>query len=182
MTNPRESNVWMSTYTGGRFYPETLTENEYRIEDIAHGLALQCRFGGQSREFYSVAQHSVMVSELVPPEHALWGLLHDASEAYLIDLPRPIKRLQQLEGYRSLERAVMTALLSTFGLPDTEPMDVVWADNGALVAEAKMLGLWNPHWVVALLPEASIPSIPYSWSPLEAEARFLRRFRELNTR
>ena len=68
------------------------------------------------REFYSVAQHSVIVSERVPPEHALWGLLHDASEAYLCDVARPVKRLPELAGYRDAEAAIMRAVSDRFGL------------------------------------------------------------------
>ena len=83
---------WIQTMSGVIFYPLDPRPEEIRIEDIAHALSHQCRFAGHCREFYSVAEHSVRVSRELPQEFMLWGLLHDASEAYLVDLPRPIKR------------------------------------------------------------------------------------------
>lgn len=66
---------------------------QIRIDDICHGLAFVCRFNGQTRHHYSVAQHSLIVADIVPQEHKLAGLLHDATEAYLADIARPIKLL-----------------------------------------------------------------------------------------
>lgn len=66
---------------------------QIRIDDICHGLAHVCRFNGQTRHHYSVAQHSLIVADIVPQEHKLVGLLHDAAEAYIADIARPIKLL-----------------------------------------------------------------------------------------
>src|ERR1017187_10636100 len=77
----------ITTFSGIHFWPLLPNPADIRIEDIAHALSNQCRFAGHAREFYSVAEHSVRVSQLCPPEDALWGLLHDASEAYLTDVP-----------------------------------------------------------------------------------------------
>ena len=90
----------MVTYTGKEFYPLDPNPADIDIKDIAHALSNCCRFAGHIKSFYSVAQHSVIVSELCEPENALAGLLHDASEAYLSDIARPVKYTEQMEGYR----------------------------------------------------------------------------------
>lgn len=84
---------WIQTYTGRQFWPLDPKPEEVCIEDIAHALSQQCRYAGHTIRFYSVAQHSVEIALRVPRAAALWGLLHDAAEAYLVDLPRPVKYL-----------------------------------------------------------------------------------------
>lgn len=83
------------------------------IEDIAHALSQQCRFGGHLPEFYSVAQHSVLCVVAVPPEHALAALLHDAGEAYMLDIPSPIKN--RLPDYKKYEDNLMQVIAKKFG-------------------------------------------------------------------
>lgn len=83
------------------------------IEDIAHALSNQCRFGGHLPRFYSVAQHSIMCCELADSEYKLQALLHDASEAYLLDIPRPIKH--GLSNYKVIEDRLMTLIAEKFG-------------------------------------------------------------------
>lgn len=83
----------ISTKSGRRLYVQNPTIAQIDIEDIAHGLAHQCRFNGQTSNFYSVAQHSVIVASILPPELKLAGLLHDASGAYLGDIVQPLKEL-----------------------------------------------------------------------------------------
>ena len=80
----------MSTYTGKKFFPFDPRPEQICIEDIAHGLSMLCRFSGQCPYFYSVAEHSIYVVHCLPDNLQLEGLLHDASEAYLADLPRPV--------------------------------------------------------------------------------------------
>lgn len=106
------------------------------IEDIAHGLAHCCRFAGQCREFYSVAQHSVLVARIVPPAHRLAALLHDASEAYLGDVTRPLKAF--LGRYREIEDAMQSAILGRFGVADMPPT-VKHADLVVLATERRDL-------------------------------------------
>ncbi|MGA7861666.1 MAG: phosphohydrolase [Thermoplasmata archaeon] len=173
-TDEDQHAFWLTTSSGLKFYPKDPEGSEYRIEDIAHALSLTCRFAGQCREFYSCAEHSVLVALVayrLNRKLGPWGLMHDASEAYVVDIPRPIKYLPEMEGYRVLERRVMSAILKRFGLPDQEPPDVKTADRLVLRSEAETLGLLNEDWDVFDWPE--IPERPVPFGPKEAETRFL---------
>ena len=154
------------------------------ILDIAHGLALQCRFAGQIPEFYSVAQHSVMVSRLVPREDALWGLLHDASEAYISDLPAPLKATPRLTGYRMVEAGLMNAALKRFGLAGQYcdmPRSVRHADKIALATEFRDLRGYSDD--AAQGETGSRPSAerldPVDWQT--ARRLFMDRYREITS-
>lgn len=107
---------WILTSTGKHFDFADPQPEQIDIIDIANGLSKQCRFSGQCREFYSVAQHSVLVSKLVvgPLELALEGLLHDAAEAYCQDIPSPLKEL--LPDYNSVEKRVQKIINAKFGI------------------------------------------------------------------
>ena len=83
--------AWIQTYTGGKFHLLAPRQEEINIVDIAHALSMMCRFTGHVRRFYSVSEHSWHASYLVPKQDALWALLHDASEAYMADMNRPLK-------------------------------------------------------------------------------------------
>lgn len=100
-------------YTGKYFNPLEPDPDMIDIEDIAHSLSMQCRFGGHTKIFYSVAEHCMNVSLNAPVRHELAGLLHDASEAYLYDIPRPIKR--NLIGYKEMEDRLMVVIAQKFG-------------------------------------------------------------------
>lgn len=116
MTGEFEPGV-ICTASGVRFSLLDARIEDVRIEDIAHALAHQCRFGGHTVDHYSVAQHSVLVAREVPPEYALVGLLHDASEAYAVDLPAPIKQL--MPEYQECERRIQDLLNQWAGIdPD----------------------------------------------------------------
>lgn len=140
---------WITTYTGQRFYPLDPRPEEVRILDIAHALSKVCRFGGHCLQFYSVAQHSVLVSYVEP---TLWALLHDAAEAYIGDLTSPLKRSLKEAGqnfYAEAEQRIMKAVCERFNLPLEEPAAVKAADMTLLYTEARDLlqdGLkdWRP--------------------------------------
>jgi hypothetical protein len=146
------------------------------IEDIAHSLSNQCRFSGHTYHFYSVAEHCVRMSEVVPYEDAMWALLHDASEAYLVDLPRPIKHATGFEGYRDAEMAVMLAVLLRFNLPLEEPASVHDADLRLLETERRDLMTGAELWTTGATP---LPEKIEPWWPKDAEIRFLRRYERL---
>lgn len=111
------------------------------IEDIAHGLSNTCRFGGHTYNFFSVAEHSVSVArhQLVPDDLKMTALLHDATEAYMCDLPRPIKR--NLPGYKSAEENLMLIIANKFGLEFPFPDIIKKIDNHQLEIEHEYLML-----------------------------------------
>jgi hypothetical protein len=112
------------------------------IEDIAHALSHLCRWGGHCKTFYSVAHHSILVASLLPEEHKLAGLLHDATEAYMVDLPRPIKR--RMPEYGKAEDRLLEVIARKFGFPYPLPEAVTQADDKMLRVEyrALMTGEW----------------------------------------
>jgi uncharacterized protein len=169
----------ITTYSGIRFWPLQPNPADIRIEDIVHALSNQCRFGGHAREFYSVAEHSVRVSQLCRPEDALWGLLHDASEAYLSDVPAPLKELPAFEAYRAAERSLQGTIAVRFGLSTEQPRSVTEADRAVLGIEIcdllRPLGSPQP----GRPPHKTKLVIANPWPPRIAKARFLTRFREL---
>jgi uncharacterized protein len=175
---------WMPTFTGGRFWPFDPRPDEVKIEDIAHHLAIINRFGGTSRLPLSVAQHSVLVSDICrygvlnAPDAALWGLLHDAHEAYLgVDLPRPVKRC--IPGWKEIEDRIQAAVCERFGLPLEMPAPVRIADEIALTTEARDLASNRNDIRTWDLPQEPLPSRvdPLHWR--DAERVFLARFEEL---
>lgn len=139
---------WLQTYTGKQFYPLDPRPDDIDIQDIAHALSNVGRYNGHAKRFYSVAEHSILVALHVawheePDDDrrriTLAALLHDASEAYLCDVPRPLKRMPEMVGYRSMERAVESVIAECFGLPDPMPAIVVHHDMRALATEYRDL-------------------------------------------
>lgn len=156
---------------GRRFYPLDARPEDIEIRDIAAFLSKVCRYGGHCREFYSVAQHSVLVSHVVPAPLALWGLLHDAAEAYIGDLVRPLKIV--IPGYKPIEDGIMRAICERFGLSWPAPPEIKHADNIVLATEYRDLMVEPGSW--GELP-APLESRIVPWSPGVAEDAFLTRF------
>lgn len=167
---------WMQTYTGRRFYPLDPRPEEIHPEDIAHALSLLCRYGGHVDRFYSVAEHCVLMSRAVAPEHALAALLHDATEAYVCDIPRPLKR--QLPGYQDLEQRVWWAIAVRFGIDLKLPAEVKDADNRILINERTALMPRAERWGVDDEYEA-LPVQIVGEAPLNAELLYLERLEAL---
>lgn len=170
-----EDGSWIALYNGGWIVPLKPDPKAIDIYDIAHSLALQCRFTGHTTEFYSTAQHSYYVSLIVPKEDALWGLLHDASETYVSDVARPIKHSLSEFGdmYRSVEEVLAKAVAERFGLPWPEPDSVKRADKMMLRAEQRDLMPNDPEPLEAW--EGKVE--PWDWR--FAEKMFLKRYAEL---
>lgn len=174
-TGQERKGNWQQLYSGIAFWPLDPRPEEVRIEDIAHALSLQCRYAGHCSRFYSVAEHSVLVSQVVPPHLALMGLMHDATEAYCIDVPRPLK--PYLRGYKEIEDGIWRAIADRFGMPHEMPREIKDADNAVLLAEqAELMGPPPMPWAVPGEP-ANVPIIGFL--PGYAERLFLERFKEL---
>jgi hypothetical protein len=168
----------MLTYTGRSFWPMDPRPEDVSILDIAHALSNQCRFSGHTHEFYSVAEHSVRVSLIVPEPHELWGLLHDAAEAYLIDWPRPLKQ-NGLMGwlYRRAERRLMRVICQRFELGIEQPGCVTLADQILLATEQR--DLFDKQSSMPVSSDVLLPERIEPMNPAEAKAAFLERFQEL---
>jgi len=177
------SDCRIQTYTGIYFDVLEPNPNDVNIEDIAHAISNQCRFTGHVKTFYSVAEHSVRASYLVPKELALCALMHDATEAYLVDLPSPIKRHSELGKYfRPIENTLWQAIATHFNLPLEIPKEVHDVDNIMLLTEKRDLMDGNKgmsdyarKWVVGdglePLETTIVPCLPET-----AEKAFLIRF------
>ena len=170
------------TYTGVQFWPLDPRPEEIFIEDIAHALAHTCRWGGQCSEFYSVAQHSVLVSCYVPAGLALAGLMHDAAEAYIGDVKRPLKRF--LPEFQAIEHRLEIVICERFGISEEQIHNekVKLADNRVLLAERRDLMHPDVHRVVWPIDIHKIEPTPgkiIAWSTSNAEATFIDRFLEL---
>jgi hypothetical protein len=166
---------WIQTFRGGQFWPLDPKPRELEARDIAHSLSMQCRFGGHCLRFYSVAEHCVLMASKVSPRNKRWALLHDASEAYICDLPKPLKR--QLEGYNAIEANIMEIVQHRFSLDPEFPQEVSDADMRILVDEraqnmAPCEHLWGNEHVEPLGVELQY------WSPERAEHEWLRALTE----
>ncbi len=163
---------------GGSYFDFEWPEHSaFTIDDIAHALSMICRFTGHTRSFYSVAQHSIEVSRLLPPEHQLAGLLHDAAEAFIGDVSAPLKAM--LPDYKAIEKRIEAAVFGRFGLPAKLPPEVKRADLIMLATEQR--DLMPPHgdqWAILAGIEPRAARI----RPLAsgtAEYLFRKRYEEL---
>lgn len=173
----KTSTEWIQTFTGKKFFPLNPRIEDIDIVDIAHSLSNICRFNGHIREFYSVANHSILVSYLCDYKHALYGLLHDASEFAISDISSPIKRSNIFDSYRVAENKLQTAIYNRFGLFEKEPEDVKVADFQMLATEARdLMGRLREDWIHSKNP---LPFKIEPLSPKESEKLFLKRFYEL---
>jgi len=172
---PKDRGDWIQTYTGIKFHPLDPQVQDIDINDIAHSLSNKCRYSGHCKKFYSVAEHSVYVSQYVARESALWGLLHDAGEAYLADVPRPIK--PYLVGFSDLEATVMRVICQRFQIEAEEPEEVSRVDASMLADEMPVLmGKPAAPWD---LPYPPLGVRIRCLAPEDAKNLFMQRFSEI---
>ena len=181
----------MLTASGRDFLPTNIMPDEVQITDIAHALSLICRFGGHTVEHYSVAQHSLLVQRILDnmnasPEAQLAGLMHDAHEAYIGDIPTPIKIVMGYDWF-CLEQQASQAVQSAFGLTHISNKYkklIKTADLIALATERRDLMRFdaNCNFAWDILDGVSPfhePATSGSWSPQWWENMFLDQFMEL---
>jgi uncharacterized protein len=173
---------YLITISGRKFWPMDPAVEDVDIHDIAWALSRICRFGGHVNTHYSVATHCTAISYLVPEEDALWALLHDASEAYVGDMVRPLKN--SMEEYREAEERVISVIMRKFGLPDKMPESVHYADKMILEAE-KFLFTNQPvptDLDVDIQPYVDAihkALLDHEQSPVSVYMRYLCRFKDL---
>ena len=182
---PSDRDVWLATAAGKQFHPYRPAPDEVDLYDIAFALSNKPRFYGMTG--YSVAQHCLEVSARVPPEDALWGLLHDASEAWLPDVSRVLKGqlFVLLDGrffeFATIENAILRTVAARFALPWPMPASIKTADNRALVTEKR--DLFGPDWPWC----GSVDAEPYpdrirTRPPTIVRRVFLSQFAQLDSR
>lgn len=167
---------WIGTYTGLQFYLLDPKPAQICKEDIAHHLSLINRYTGATAAGYSVAQHSVLVSELCDPDDACWGLMHDAPEAWYNDLNSPLKHSPPLAGYCVLEDHCMDVVCRKWDLPLLKPHSVDLMDTFVYRIECASF-FPEGHPTYKPMPPGFQRIIP--WTAEEAERCFLLRFSEL---
>jgi len=176
---------YVETYTGKQFWPLEPRPEDVCIEDIAHSLSMQCRFNGHCSRFYSVAEHSVKVSiEMLirgyDKQMRLYGLLHDAAEAYCCDIPRPLKSL--LKGYGEMEDHIQQVIWQAFGLPEptiSQYKIIKHVDNCYLRKEGTILMPNTDDWVSKIVDWDPVYIDIYGLSQSDSKKQFIQIFEEL---
>lgn len=171
--------AYVETFTGRRLYYDNLSVDGICILDIAHALSNICRFTGHTREFYSVAQHSVLVADnLDTLAEKRAGLLHDATEAYVNDLPSPLKACTDLGDYKNLENRIHTIIDEKYNVNDGMTPNIKRVDLEALFTEKRDVlanaSDWGWGYEIQHFNERIVP-LP----PKEAKELFMKRFAEL---
>lgn len=169
---------YITTFTGINFNPLKFTEDDFDIVDIAHSLSMNCRWGGHSSSFFSVAQHSVYVSRFMK-KNRMHGLIHDGSEAYGADMPTPFKMV--LPDFTKLENKIQSKIYLKFlgKLPTEEEYDYLKLyDKLLLDFEGTMfIKDWVDTIDVTIINQVDERFHP--WTPQEAKDNFLKEFRQL---
>lgn len=170
MFDPRNPHI--RTFTDKKFYFRDIRPQDICVEDITHSLSFVCRYGGHCNQFYSVAEHSIICSDRGSDvSMRLWGLLHDASEAYIGDICKPLKILLSIgvecnKGIECYESDILRAIASKFELPWPMPQEINTIDKELLYEETEFLWCDTPKTVL---------------TSEEAERLFLSRFRTLRS-
>ncbi len=175
---------WIITFSGRRFDILEPDSQDVAILDIAHALAHACRFAGHCRSHYSVAQHSILVSQLVPQEYAMPALLHDAAEAYVGDMVTPLK--QALPEFAKIEQRIMAVIALRYDLawPFAAPVAkaIKYADLQALALERRdLLPVHSEPWpcLEGVAIDTISETVIHPWGASHAKQVFLKRFEQL---
>jgi hypothetical protein len=176
---------WIELVTGGKFYYNKPT---WDIGAIAHSLSLQCRFTGQCKKFYSVAEHSVLVSRIMEDlglGDPMEGLMHDAVESVLSDVARPAKNL--LKDYKALDKALDATMRKQFLLPEVMTDGCAKADGIALLIEAKALLPGKGENFTGMSDEVILAArkatyMVVGWTSEDARGRFMTRMHDIRRR
>lgn len=170
---------WIQTFTGRQFWPLDPRPEDVDIKDIAHALSMTCRYGGHCKVFYSVAEHSLHVSDAVEEAggdtaEQFLALLHDAAEAYLCDVPSPVK--PNLPGFYAIESKVEAAIAESLGLPSLDKTPLIdEMDTRILVDECEVvMGVNSLDWARQHGPKVGLRIC--AWTPRDAEDLFMSRF------
>ena len=175
---------WSEMFLGGKYFPLNPRPSEVQIEDIAQSLGQQCRYNGMCQFFYSVAEHSILISRMAESagmdiDRQLWGLLHDGSEAYVGDVVRPIR--PYMGRHLEIEERSQKAIAQRFQLSWPIPVEIKQLDNLILVAEREQVMLKTPwDWNIPDLPAPDIQI--QGLMPNIAPGAFMMRWRELDAR
>lgn len=167
------------TYTGRLFWPLQPRTRDINVLDICHALSNQCRFTGHTRSFYSVAEHSCRVHDILPQEYKLAGLLHDASEAYLMDLARPVKNQDEMKLFRDCEDDLMDKIAGLYGFDYPLLPEVKVADNILLVTEYRDLMTKNELRASDFNGNKPLEKHINPWTPAEAKSGMIERLENL---
>lgn len=167
----------IQTFTGKMFDILDPKHDQICIEDIAHALSMQCRFTGHTKFHYSVAQHSYLGSFVC--QEPLWFLLHDASEAYICDMSRPLKHFTGLGAlYQTIEAKIMKVICERFGISTFQPSSVHNTDTAMLYAEKSALMRpceWSTKWGDETPADVKIEEL----TTRTVELLFLKRYQQL---
>lgn len=181
--------VYIELCDGSRWYPDR-DGHEFYPEVVASSLSKLCRFTGHIRDFYSVAEHSVKVSHMVPAEYALEGLLHDAHEILVGDIAHPIKHFIG-KPYRDLSSKAEREMRESFGLPEVMSGEVKLADiymglieaHSGMPTEGRCWAAFQDYRDMALSAARDNPYLnPGYWPPERAEQEFMLRYKMLTQR
>lgn len=168
---------WILTNSGQRFDLLEPRASMVHPQDIAHSLAMQCRFNGHCGTFYSVAQHSLIVASLVPTEHKLQALLHDATEAYIGDIVRPLK--QAVPELRQMEHHIWGAICARFDIDPVLPACIHDADMIALATERRDLMPEHQDEWACLAGTQPMGQFIKAWAFEEARLRYWQDLMQL---
>jgi len=170
------------TYTGRLFWPLNPKLEDINLLDICHALGNQCRFTGHTTSFYSVAEHSCRVHDNLPHEYRMAGILHDASEAYLMDLAKPVKEQDAMSLFREAEDNLMRLVGKKYGFNFPYADEVSKVDKILLNTEYRDLMSKNELRTADFNGSKPLETRIVPWSPQVAKFEMITRLEKLGVK